>query len=345
MMSAMVAEEIAVAEPASDIIDRWGLSGYLTAEQSEVLAAFLAQGAPKDFNEVKFGAEGMESVALRFLRARQFQLDKALAMLGEAAKMKRDEQAARYGEMSPDDCADCDAEVFKNFYPHATGTGFDKMNRPILFEHSGAIDPHVVGGITQTSSLVKYHWWTCEHELNLAFKRAAERGPLLVSTFVILDMSGLGMAHVSQHLLNHLKNLVSIDNLCYPELLGKMLIINAPWLAVQTWGMIKGWLDQRSQNKIEFVKQGETTKRLLDFVPAESLPVSYGGTGPPFYTPKPNTDFVTVGRAGSVTRSVHMGPNERLLVDSYIADADMRVEMVAHPIEPTATATSSCSLA
>jgi hypothetical protein len=63
------------------------------------------------------------------------------------------------------------------------------------------------------------------------FREAAERGPLLVSTCVILDLKGIGMAHCSSVLLDHLKKLIAIDNLCYPELLGKMLILNAPWIA------------------------------------------------------------------------------------------------------------------
>ena len=35
-----------------------------------------------------------------------------------------------------------------------------------------------------------------------------------------------------------------------------MFVINAPYLAVQTWGMVKRWLDPRTQSKIEILGPG-----------------------------------------------------------------------------------------
>jgi hypothetical protein len=58
--------------------------------------------------------------------------------------------------------------------------------------------------------------------------------------------------------------------------------------------MVKGWLDPRTQDKIEFVPVGDTLKRLQEFISPEFIPVSYGGTGPEFHLPKLNTDFVQV---------------------------------------------------
>lgn len=331
-MSSEAASVAVVSPPAADTIDRWGQVGYLTADQAAALSSFLEKVDMKHLEEVKFRAESFESVALRFLRARQFAVEKALLLVAEAVELKRKEEAAKYGEMDPNEAAQCDVDTFKNFYPHGQN-GFDKMNRPILFEHSGAINPASLTQMTQMESLVKYHWWTCEHVLNKCFDEASKRGELIVSTFVILDMSGLGMQHVSQRLLDHVKNLVQIDNVCYPELLGKMLIINAPWLAVSTWGLVKGWLDERTQNKIEFVPQGpQTTQRLLEFIEPHFLPVSYGGEGPEFFEPKPHTDFVTVHRGATLSRTVLLEPNQRLVVDSYLGDSDMRVEMLAHSL-------------
>jgi CRAL/TRIO domain len=44
---------------------------------------------------------------------------------------------------------------------------------------------------------------------------------------------------------------IGLDNVCYPETLGKMLVINAPYLAVQTWSIIKRFFDPRTLEKIE----------------------------------------------------------------------------------------------
>ena len=80
-----------------------------------------------------------------------------------------------------------------------------------------------------------------------------------ISTCVVLDFKDLGMQHVSQKMLDQMKMYIGLDNTCYPELLGKMFVINAPFLAVQTWGMVKRWLDPRTQSKIEILGPGPGT--------------------------------------------------------------------------------------
>ena len=77
-----------------------------------------------------------------------------------------------------------------------------------------------------------------------------------------------------------------MDNVCYPETLGKMLVINAPWLAVNAWSMVRGWLDPRTVAKIEIIGPAESISRLHELVDREHIPPMYGGTGPDLYFPK-----------------------------------------------------------
>lgn len=58
--------------------------------------------------------------------------------------------------------------------------------------------------------------------------------PVIVSTLAVLDLNGFGLAHCSSKMLELIKGTVSIDNVVYPEMLGKMIVINAPWLAGTT---------------------------------------------------------------------------------------------------------------
>ena len=118
----------------------------------------------------------------------------------------------------------------KKWYPHSQ-LGYDKLNRPILFEHSGGVNSTALLQMTTLDNLIRYHWWTMQNELERMFDQAAERGPVNISTCVILDLSGMTLSHFSAQSLEQLKAMVSIDNTCYPELLGKMLVINAPWIA------------------------------------------------------------------------------------------------------------------
>jgi len=111
--------------------------------------------------------------------------------------------------------------------------GYDVFNRPILFEHSGAVDGHAIHQMTTTEKLIHYHWWSMETNLNDMFEKAPrkEGEPPIISTCVILDLSGLNMHHCTGVVLEHVKAMVALDNVCYPEILGKMLVVNAPWLA------------------------------------------------------------------------------------------------------------------
>ncbi len=147
-------------------IDCWGQVGHLTETQEAALREFSERASPADLECVKFKVESLESVSLRYLRARSFSAERALAMLSESAAKKIADQAAKYGEMHPDECVSCDADMFKNWYPHGQH-GYDKMNRPILFEHSGGIQPAVLNHMLRLSDLVKYHWWTMEVKSNL----------------------------------------------------------------------------------------------------------------------------------------------------------------------------------
>lgn len=217
-------------------IDSWGQLGSLTESQSEALKQFTNQVAIDDISFSKFSVETVENASLRFLRARSFDVAKALTLLAECVMKKREVNTVQYETLGPDDCAKCNVSALKNWYPH-NQLGYDKFNRPILFEHSGGINPSAIAQMTTKANLISYHWWTMENTLNKMFEGAVERvegrDPSLVpiSTCVILDFTGLNLSHCSSKMMDHVKSLVQIDNSCYPELLGKMLVINAPWLA------------------------------------------------------------------------------------------------------------------
>ena len=52
--------------------------------------------------------------------------------------------------------------------------------------------------------------------------------PVTISTCAVLDMNDVNMTQAYK-IMEIVKLLISLDNVAYPEMLGKMLIINAPW--------------------------------------------------------------------------------------------------------------------
>jgi len=51
----------------------------------------------------------------------------------------------------------------------------------------------------------------------------------------------------------------------YPEIMGAMFIVNAPMLFTGVWAIVKGFLDERTRNKIH-IKGGKYEKELLEVV-------------------------------------------------------------------------------
>ncbi len=88
---------------------------------------------------------------------------------------------------------------------------------------------------------------------------------------------------------------MAIDNVCYPEMLGKLVVVNAPILATTGWRMVKGWLDPRTQEKIEMVRPGQpSVDKLREIIDEGSIPVSLGGEGEEVFRSKPNTEYLAV---------------------------------------------------
>lgn len=56
---------------------------------------------------------------------------------------------------------------------------------------------------------------------------------------------------------------ISQDN--YPEMMGKMFIINSPLVFKTVWAVIKGWIDEKTRAKIEILGSGYM-KKLTDLV-------------------------------------------------------------------------------
>lgn len=63
----------------------------------------------------------------------------------------------------------------------------------------------------------------------------------------------------------------------YPELLGKLFIINAPYIFTAMFCVIKAFLDENTINKVNILGSNYS-EALLKEIDAENLPVEYGGS-------------------------------------------------------------------
>jgi hypothetical protein len=100
-------------------------------------------------------------------------------------------------------------------------------------------------------------------------------GKLLETCCTIMDLKGVGISRVSS-VYGYLRQASAISQDHYPERLGKLYLINAPWGFSGVWSVVKGFLDPVTVNKIHILGAYYQSE-LLSQVPKENLPMEFGG--------------------------------------------------------------------
>lgn len=101
-------------------------------------------------------------------------------------------------------------------------------------------------------------------------------GFLLETCTTIMDAKGVSLT-TAPSVYGYLQRASGISQNYYPERLGKLYIINAPWGFSTVFSMIKSFLDPVTVAKIHVLGSGYKSE-LLAQIPAENLPESIGGS-------------------------------------------------------------------
>ncbi|PMD14030.1 hypothetical protein NA56DRAFT_651256 [Hyaloscypha hepaticicola] len=209
---------------------------------------------------------------LRFLRARKFDVALAEKMFVDCEKWRKEidlDNLTRnfdYHEKP---------QVFEYYpqYYHKT----DKDGRPVYIEQLGNIDLAAMYKITTSermlANLAVEYEKVGDPRLPACSRKA---GQLLETCCTIMDLKGVGISKVSS-VYSYVKQASAISQNYYPERLGRLYLINAPWGFSGVWSIVKGWLDPVTVQKIHILGSGYQ-KELLEQVPAENLPTIFGGT-------------------------------------------------------------------
>lgn len=100
-------------------------------------------------------------------------------------------------------------------------------------------------------------------------------GKLLETCCTIMDMKGVGVTRIPS-VYGYVKSASAISQDHYPERLGKLYIINAPWGFSSAFSVVKSFLDPVTVSKIHVLGSGYQSE-LLAQVPKENLPKQFGG--------------------------------------------------------------------
>ena len=122
------------------------------------------------------------------------------------------------------------------------------------------------------SNLVVEYEKLADPRLPAASRKA---GTLLETCCSVMDMKGVGLTKLNQ-VYQYVQQVSGISQNYYPERLGKLYIINAPWGFSSAFSVVKRFLDPVTVAKIHILGSGYTSE-LLGQIPAENLPKIFGG--------------------------------------------------------------------
>ncbi|WPH04303.1 putative phosphatidylinositol transporter [Acrodontium crateriforme] len=211
---------------------------------------------------------------LRFLRARKFDVQLSKKMFEECEKWR-----SEFGGGVDDLVRTFDykekPEMFKYYpqYYHKT----DKDGRPVYIEQLGNVDIEAMRKITtdqrMLQNLVVEYEKLADPRLPAASRKA---GCLLETCCSIMDLKNVGIMKAPQ-VYGYLQNTAGVSQNYYPERLGKMYLINAPWGFSSIFSVVKRFLDPVTVAKIHVLGSGYQ-KELLAQIPMENLPKEFGGS-------------------------------------------------------------------
>ncbi|KAJ3220956.1 hypothetical protein HK099_003888, partial [Clydaea vesicula] len=172
-------------------------------------------------------------------------------------------------------------EEWKEFFPYFGGGCYhsrDKDGFPIYIERIGKLIPGKLVEVCSVETLMDFHLHNVEFLHKILFKECSEKSGRDISMHtIIFDLEGISFSHLkAMHLL---QSLSEIDNDNYPETMRRLFVVNAPSLFSYGWKMIKGWLDERTIDKVHIIgtSKSEIAETLLNYIDIKTLPTLYGG--------------------------------------------------------------------
>ncbi|UZJ53173.1 hypothetical protein CBS101457_002493 [Exobasidium rhododendri] len=238
--------------------------------------------------------EQRTTVLLRYLRAREWSVEAGTKMYLDAQKWRKDVDLAGMMKDAQDG-----KDIFEErkrvadagwkMYFHGT----DRYNRPIFYQDLSYLKVDQLFKETTSDRIINFFAFMLEDAVRhkyaactkIARQQAKEAGEsdaealkkiVIDDNYMILNIAGLGMG-TFWAFKGQLQQLLGILDANFPDMSGRIQIINAPWLFSTIWSYIKGWLPLGTVAKIG-ISGADFQKDLFEYVDPKELPVDIGGT-------------------------------------------------------------------
>ncbi|KAM9769797.1 SEC14-like protein 1 isoform 1-T1 [Menidia menidia] len=209
---------------------------------------------------------------LRFLRARDFNIDRAREILCQSLTWRKQHQVDYLLETwnSP--------QVLQDFY---TGGWHhhDRDGRPLYILRLGQMDTKGLVRALGEESLLRHVLSINEEGLRRCEENTKVFGRPISCWTCLVDLEGLNMRHLWRPGVKALLRIIEVVEANYPETLGRLLILRAPRVFPVLWTLVSPFIDENTRKKF-LIYAGNDYQGpggLVDYIDKEIIPDFLGG--------------------------------------------------------------------
>ncbi|TXG73430.1 hypothetical protein EZV62_002009 [Acer yangbiense] len=214
-------------------------------------------------------AEGIDVVLLKFLRAREFKVNDAFEMLKKTLQWRNENNIDSILEEDHDLGSDLSFAAYMN--------GIDREGHPVCYNVYGVFEKEELyqktfGTEEKRSQFLRWRLRLMEkgiQKLNLK--------PGGVSSLLQINDLKNSPGISKKELRISMKQAVNLLQDNYPEFVARNIFINVPFWYYALNALLSPFLTQRTKSKFVVARPAKVTETLLKYIPAEEIPVQYGG--------------------------------------------------------------------
>lgn len=213
------------------------------------------------------GYEGTDVVLLKFLRAREFKVNEAFEMLKKTLQWRKESKIDSI--LDEEICSDLSSAAYLN--------GVDREGHPVCYNIFGVFDNEELyqktfGNEEKRGQFLRWRLQLMEKSIQKLELRPGGASSLLQ----INDLKN-SPGPIKKELRVATKQAVGLLQDNYPELVAKNIFINVPFWYYALNALLSPFLTQRTKSKFVVARPAKVTETLLKYIPAEEIPIQYGG--------------------------------------------------------------------
>ncbi|GKV03920.1 hypothetical protein SLEP1_g16153 [Rubroshorea leprosula] len=212
-------------------------------------------------------AEGTDVVLLKFLRAREFKVNEAFEMLRKTMQWRKDFNIDSI--LDENLGADLSSVAYMN--------GVDREGHPVCYNIYGVFENEELYQKTFGTEEKREQFLRWRFQLMEKGIQKLDLRPSGVSSLLQINDLKNSPGLSKKELRISMKQAVSALQDNYPEFVARNVFINVPFWYYALNALLSPFLTQRTKSKFVVAHPAKVTETLLKYIPAEEVPVQYGG--------------------------------------------------------------------